>query len=122
MRYTYPIKSMLDEGIMVSGSSDCPLTYCNPLKGIWSAVTRKSENSDKIITPEERVSIDQAVRMYTINAAYVGFDEKRKGTIETGKLADFTVLSANPYEVGEDALNNISVEITIVGGRVVYEH
>ena len=120
MRYTYPIKSMLEEGIVVSGSSDCPLTYCNPLKGIWSAVTRQSENTGKTITTTECVSIDQAIRMYTVNAAYVGFDEGRKGTIEEGKLADFTVLSADPYKVGESELRNIRVEATIVGGRVVY--
>ncbi len=120
MRYTYPIKSMLDEGIIVSGSSDCPLTYCNPLKGIWSAVTRQSENTGKIITAGERVTIDQAIRMYTVNAAYVGFDEVRKGTIEEGKLADFTVLSADPYKVDESGMRSIAVEMTIVGGKVVY--
>jgi predicted amidohydrolase YtcJ len=120
MMYTYPIKSMLEEGIVVSGSSDCPLTYCNPLKGIWSAVTRQSENTGKTITAGERVTIDQAIRMYTVNAAYVGFDESRKGTIEEGKLADFTVLSADPYKVGEGGLRSIAVEMTIVGGRVVY--
>ncbi len=120
MKYTYPIKSMLEEGIVVSGSSDCPLTYCNPLKGIWSAVTRQSENTGKTITTSERVTIDQAIRMYTVNAAYVGFDEGRKGTIEEGKLADFTVLSGDPYKVGEDGLRKIYVETTIVGGKVVY--
>ena len=66
------------------------------------------------------MTIDQAIRMYTVNAAYVGFDERRKGTIEVGKLADFTVLSADPYKVGESEFRNIHVEATIVGGRVVY--
>jgi predicted amidohydrolase YtcJ len=121
MTYTYPIKSMLDEGIVVSGSSDCPLTYPNPLKGIWSAVTRSSEITGKAITPGERVTVDQAVRMYTINAAYVGFDEKIKGTIEEGKLADFTVLSGDPYAVGDEAIRDLRVEMTIVGGKPVYE-
>ncbi|OGD53493.1 hypothetical protein A3K81_03870, partial [Candidatus Bathyarchaeota archaeon RBG_13_60_20] len=119
MRYTYPIKSLLEEGIIVSGSSDCPLTYPNPLKGIWSATTRTSENTGEIITAGERVTIDQAIRMYTINAAMVSFDEKRKGTIERGKLADFTVLSADPYEVSPEEILNIRVEMTIVGGKVV---
>jgi hypothetical protein len=121
MAYTYPIKSMLDEGIIVSGSSDCPLTYCNPLKGIWSATTRTSENTGKAVTAAERVTIDQAIRMYTTNAAYVGFDEKRKGTIEEGKLADFTVLSGDPYTVGAEEIPKIKVEMTIIGGKVVYE-
>ncbi len=118
--YTYPIKSLLDEGVTVSGSSDCPLTYCNPLKGIWSAVTRRSENTGGIIGPDQRVSLDTAIKMYTVNAAYVGFDEGRKGTIEKGKLADFTVLPADPYEVGVEALRDMAVEMTIVGGKVVY--
>jgi predicted amidohydrolase YtcJ len=121
MAYTYPIKSMLDEGIIVSGSSDCPLTYCNPLKGIWSATTRTSENTGKPVTAEERVTVDQAIRMYTTNAAYVGFDEKRKGTIEEGKLADFTILSSSPYAVSAEEIRKIRVEMTIVGGKVVYE-
>jgi hypothetical protein len=121
MEYTYPIRSMLDEGIMVSGSSDCPLTYPNPLKGIWSATTRISENTGKIITAAQRVTIDQAVRMYTVNAAHVGFDEKRKGTIEEGKLADFTVLSGDPYAIGPERIRDIMVDMTIVGGVRVYE-
>ena len=121
MKYTYPIKSLLEEGIVVSGSSDCPLTYCNPLKGIWSATTRISENTGKIIAREERVTIDQAIRMYTINAAYVGFDDKQKGTIEEGKLADFTILSRDPYTVGAEAIRDISVEMTIINGKIVYD-
>jgi hypothetical protein len=112
---------MLDEGIVVSGSSDCPLTYPDPLKGIWSATTRASENTGKAITAGERVTVDQAIRMYTVNAAYVGFDEKRKGTIEEGKLADFTVLSGDPYVVGAERIRDIRVEMTIVGGVRVYE-
>jgi predicted amidohydrolase YtcJ len=84
-------------------------------------VTRSSEITGKAITPGERVTVDQAVRMYTINAAYVGFDEKIKGTIEEGKLADFTVLSGDPYAVGDEAIRDLRVEMTIVGGKPVYE-
>ena len=121
MAYTYPIKSMIDEGIVVSLSSDCPLTYPDPLHGIWSATTRASEINGKQITPQERVTLDQAIRMYTVSAAYVGFDEKRKGTIEEGKLADFTVLNGDPYAVGAEKIRDLKVEMTIVGGVRVYE-
>jgi hypothetical protein len=121
MEYTYPIRSMLEEGLMVAGSSDCPLTYPNPLKGIWSATTRSSEVTGKPITPNQCVTMDQAIRMYTANAAYIGFDEKRKGTIEEGKLADFTVLSGDPYAFSPDNVRDLKVEMTIVGGKVVYE-
>jgi len=65
--------------------------------------------------------MDQAIHMYTTNAAYIGFDEKRKGTIEEGKLADFTVLSGDPYAVGAEKVRDFRVEMTIVGGKVVYQ-
>jgi len=85
----------------------------NPLLGIQSVVTRQ-------FFPEERLSVDEALRLYTVNAAYASGDEILKGSIEEGKLADFTVLSDDPHKVPPTEIQNITVELTIVGGKVAY--
>ena len=116
----YPYRSLLEAGVVITGSSDCPLTYCSPLKGIQAAVTRISENTGSVISEEQRIGLEDAIRMYTINAAYASFEEDLKGTIEKGKLADLTVLSNDPWSVSEERIGDIEVEATIVGGRIAY--
>ena len=113
-RWLFPLKTLLKTGICVVGGSDCPMEPLSPLSGIQAAVTRE-------FFPEERITVDEALRMYTVNAAYASFEEKLKGSIETGKLADFTVLSKDPQAVPPNKIGNIAVEMTIVGGRVVYQ-
>jgi predicted amidohydrolase YtcJ len=83
------------------------------LLGIWAAVARKT-------FPEERLSIDGAIRMYTINAAFASFEETRKGSLEAGKLADLVVLSKDPHEIAPEKIRDIKVDMTIVDGEVVY--
>lgn len=112
-RWAYPFRSLMKRGILLAGSSDAPAEQLNPLLGIWAAVTRKS-------FPQERLSVEEALKLYTINAAYVSFEENAKGSIEIGKLADLTVLSDNPLEGQPDKIKDIKVEMTIVGGNVVY--
>ncbi len=112
-RWLYPIKTLLKEGIRVIGGSDCPMEPLSPLSGIQAAVTRQ-------FFPEERITIDDALRIYTVNAAYASFEENIKGSIEAGKLADITVLSRDPLTVPPNKIENIAVEMTIVGGKVVY--
>ena len=85
----------------------------NPLSGIQAAVTRK-------FFPEERITVDEALRIYTVNAAYSSCEENIKGSIEKGKLADITVISRDPLTVQPNEIEAIDVELTIVGGRVVY--
>jgi len=112
-RWVYPFKTLIQEGILIIGSSDCPIEPISPLFGIYAAVTRES-------FPEERITVDEALRIYTINAAYASFEEHIKGSIEAGKMADLVVLSHNPREVPPNKIKDIRVEMTIVGGRVVY--
>jgi predicted amidohydrolase YtcJ len=81
--------------------------------GIWAAVTRK-------LSPQERLSVTEALRAYTLGAAYSSFEENAKGSIEVGKYADLTVLSHDPLRVKPDNIKDIKVETTIVGGRIVY--
>jgi predicted amidohydrolase YtcJ len=112
-RWLYPLKTLLRKDIRVVGGSDCPMEPLSPLLGIQAAVTRE-------FVPEERITVDEALCMYTIDAAYSSGEENIKGTVETGKLADLTVLSNNPAKVPPNKIENIAVEMTTVGGKVVY--
>jgi predicted amidohydrolase YtcJ len=112
-RWLYPLKTLLKKGIRVVGGSDCPMEPLSPLLGIQAAVTRE-------FFPEERITVDEALRMYTVDAAYSSGEENIKGTVETDKLADLTVLSHNPAKAPPNEIENITVEMTIVGGKVVY--
>jgi predicted amidohydrolase YtcJ len=85
----------------------------NPLLGIQAAVARE-------FYPEEQITVEEALRMYTIDAAFSTSEENIKGSIEEGKLADFTVLSGDPRAVPHDKIDDVEVEMTIVGGKVVY--
>jgi predicted amidohydrolase YtcJ len=112
-KWLYPLKTLLKEGIRVVGGSDGPMEPLSPLMGIQAAVTRE-------IFPEEKVTVDEALRMYMADAAYSSGDENIKGTVETGKLADLTVLSHDPRKVSPSEIEGIMVELTIVGGKIVY--
>ncbi|UCC33932.1 MAG: amidohydrolase [Candidatus Bathyarchaeota archaeon] len=112
-RWTYPFKSLIQEGIRVAGGSDCPVEPVSPLLGIWAAVSRR-------MFPEENITVDEALRLYTIDAAAASFEEEIKGSIEIDKLADLVVLSHDPRVVPTDGVKEISVEMTFVGGNMVY--
>jgi predicted amidohydrolase YtcJ len=112
-KWLFPVKTLLREGVRVVGGSDCPMEPLNPLLGMQTAVTRE-------VFPEERITVDEALRMYTVDAAYSSNEENVKGSVETGKLADLAVLSRNPLSVAPSEIESISVEMTIVGGKVVF--
>jgi predicted amidohydrolase YtcJ len=112
-RWSYPFKTLLEKGVTVASGSDCPIEQISPLLGVWAAVTRK----DNV---EERLSVEEALKTYTLNAAYASFDEEKNGTIEVGKLADLTILSDDPTKIPTEKIRDVAVEMVIVGGRVVY--
>lgn len=112
-RWLYPLKTLMENGIRVIGGSDCPMEPLSPLMGIQAAVTRTA-------FPEEQVTVDEALSMYTVDAAYSSNEESIKGSIEAGKLADIAVLSDNPKNVSLEEIGSIKVEMTFVGGRRVY--
>jgi predicted amidohydrolase YtcJ len=112
-RWLFPIKTLLKEGVRVVSGSDCPMEPLSPLLGVQAAVTRE-------VFPEERVTVEEALRMYTTDAAYSSNEENMKGSVETGKLADLAVLSRDPFSVPPSEIASISVEMTIVSGKVVY--
>jgi len=113
-RWLYPLKTLINEGIWVAGGSDCPMEPLSPLQGIQAAVERE-------FFPEEQITVDEALRMYTVNAAYASFEEKIKGSIEEDKLADVTILSGDPRKTPPSKIGDINVDMTIVGGKVVYQ-
>ena len=118
-----PYRSLLDEGFMPPGNSDCMGTEpeaLNPWWSIWCVVARKTR-SGRSICPEEGLDVSEAIRLYTTYSAYAGFEEASKGSLEAGKLADLIVLSEDPFEIPVDALKDVQVETTVVGGRVVHE-
>jgi hypothetical protein len=102
---------------MAFGSDNLPI---GPMVGLYAAVTRKGE-SGKVYGPEEAVGIKEAITMYTRNGAFLTREEKLKGTLEPGKLADMIVLPDDPLSMPADKLLGLKVDMTIVGGRILYE-
>jgi len=112
VKRTHIFRSIINEEVLVSGGSDSPVTRMNPLGGIHALVNHPLE--------EQRIDISEAIEVFTINGAKIGFEEDIKGSIETGKYADLVVLSDDPYRIRRETIENIRVEITIVGGKIVY--
>ena len=104
----------------VGGGSDSPVTPFQPLLGIWSSVTRQTHGAG-VQGADWKIGAEQALRMYTLGSAYAAFEEDRKGSIMPGKLADMVVLDADPCQVEPEAIRDIRVVATLVGGKVVHE-
>ncbi|SHJ82614.1 hypothetical protein SAMN02745751_03466 [Dethiosulfatibacter aminovorans DSM 17477] len=105
-------------GVLVTGSSDVPCTNCDNAASVFAGIS-EIVNRDYWLKDEE-VSVYDALKMYTVNAAYSAFEEDVKGTIENGKFADFVILSENPMSIKKENIKDIEVEMTILGGKVVY--
>ena len=123
MRWSYSWHTMLKAGIPLAGGSDSPVEPPDPLFGIYAAVTRKDLDGRPkgAFYPNERVSVEEAVRMFTVGGAYAAFQEDQKGSLEPGKLADFVVLSDDPFRVSPEAIKDLEVLMTVVGGEVAYQ-
>jgi predicted amidohydrolase YtcJ len=119
---TYAFKSLFDSGATVSFGSDWFVAPPTPLEGIYAAVTRRTlddKNPDGWI-PQQKISVEQALKAYTFNAAYASFEEKVKGTLEQGKLADFVILEKDITKMQPSEIRNVKVMKTVVGGKEVY--
>jgi predicted amidohydrolase YtcJ len=117
LEHNNPLRSPMDHGIFVAISSD--ILPIGPFVGIYAAVTRKGM-SGRVFGADEAISVEEAVRGYTINSAYINFDEDIKGSIEPGKLADMIVLSADILSVDAERIMDIEIEQTYVGGELVF--
>jgi predicted amidohydrolase YtcJ len=120
---TYAFRSFLDNGVVLSFGSDWTVAPINPLLGIYAAVTRRTLDGKNPggWFPEQKISVAEAIECYTINNAYASFEENIKGSTTKGKLADFVVLSDDILMVKPEEIQNLQVEMTVLGGRVVYK-
>jgi predicted amidohydrolase YtcJ len=118
--HLYPFRTLLSQGIILAGSSDCPVVPPNPLIGMIAAVLRRS-STGRIVGGSEKTRMIDALRMYTQNAAYAQFEESARGSIAPGKLADLVVLNGDPLQLPQDELMSLQVKMTIVGGQIVWQ-
>lgn len=119
VRWMFAHRSFLDHGIRVAGASDHVPGPYEPLMAIQSMVTRKDYRG-RLWGENQKISVDEALRVCTLNGAFASFEEKSKGSIEEGKLADFAVLAKGPHEVEPDRIKDIQVVRTVIGGRTVH--
>ncbi|MDP7550225.1 MAG: amidohydrolase [Acidimicrobiales bacterium] len=114
-----PLASFAAHGIPHALHCDAPVTPIDPLFSLWTAVTRTTRDGE-VLGPAQRASVEAAVAGYTSSAAYLNMEERDKGTLEAGKLADLVVLGEDPFEVEPDAIRDIDVLATVVGGSVEF--
>ena len=117
----HPNRTAMEMGIAVAGNSDSGVSAAHPMLRIQSMVTRKTAEG-RVYGPEQKLSVEKAIYIWTMGSAYASFEENIKGSIEVGKLADFVVLSKDPAAVPPDAIKDIDVEQTYVGGKLAYLH
>ena len=116
----FALRSFLDAGVRVAPGSDYPPGPFEPMMALQSAVTR-TDMKGNVWGPQQRITVEEALRTQTLNGAYASFEEKIKGSIERGKLADLVVLGRDPLREDPSSLVTIPIERTMVGGRWVYE-
>lgn len=122
-KYTYPFKSFIDNGVILTFGSDWTVAPLNPLEGIYAAVTRSTldNKNPNGWFPEQKISVEDAVKCYTINNAYGSFEENLKGSIKEGKLADIVILSDDIFEIDPLKIKDVKVIMTIFNGKIIYD-
>ena len=123
IHFAYDFRSLLDSGAILAFGSDWPVAPMEPLMGIYAAVTRRTldnRNPDGWI-PEQKITVAQALHAYTVASAYAQFDEKIKGSLEPGKLADLVVLSRDIFHIDPVQIEDTHVDLTIFDGRIIYD-
>jgi len=128
LEYFQPYKTLFEEGVIVGGGSDHmqkigslrSINQYNPFLGMWITLTRQPRWTDQPLHPEQRITREQALRLYTINNAYLTFEENQKGSLEKGKLADFIILDRDILTCPLDEVKDIQVDATYLGGKLIY--
>jgi hypothetical protein len=123
LRGTYAFRSLLDSQAHLAFGSDWAVAPLDPILGIYAAVTRRTLDGKNPggWFPEQKISVEEALRAYTSGVAYAGFQENDVGTLRSGMLADLVLLDNDPFKVLPDRLDQIHVVTTVVAGRVVYQ-
>jgi predicted amidohydrolase YtcJ len=121
-RYSYAWRSFLDHGVSLAFGTDWPVAPLDPMLGLYAAVTRATLDGKKPggWIPEEKITLPEAIEAYTTGAAFAEFQEKEKGSITPGKLADMVIVGDNIFDLKPEAIRNVKVKTTIVDGKVVY--
>jgi predicted amidohydrolase YtcJ len=119
VRWLHPHRTMQEMGIIAGGNNDYAVTSYSPFVQIYEAVVRKT-SSGQVVSPEEAISVRDAIRLYTWNGAYLGKEEDIKGTIEPGKFADMVVIDRDIMTIPHEEIKDIKVLTTIVDGEIVY--
>jgi predicted amidohydrolase YtcJ len=124
IQYTYAFRSLLDGGVTLACGSDWPVAPLNPLTGIFAAVTRQTLDGKNPggWVPDQKITLEEAIKGYTLYAAYAEFAEDQKGSVEEGKLADLVVLDQNLFEIPPEKILEAKVRMTIFNGRIIYEN
>ena len=123
IRTTYAFRSLLDAGARLAFGSDWFVAPPTPLEGIYAAVTRRTidDRNPAGWVPEQKITVEEAVRAYTSSAAYASFDEARKGMLVAGRLADLVMLDRNIFEIAPEEVRGVKVLLTVVGGKRVVD-
>jgi predicted amidohydrolase YtcJ len=122
-KFTYAFKSFLNAGVLLACGSDWTVAPLDPISGIYAAVTRRTldgKNNDGWI-PDQKISLEEAIKGYTINGAYTEFSEGMKGTVQEGKFADLVVLSQNLFEISPEDILDTEVLVTVFNGEIIYK-
>lgn len=118
-RGAYVWRDLIDAGVIIGNGTDAPVEDVDPIASYYSSVSRMMSNGE-VLTPRQKMTRMEALRSYTINNAYAGFEEDIKGSLEVGKLADITVLDRDILTIPEEDIPNTAISYTIVGGEVMY--
>jgi predicted amidohydrolase YtcJ len=119
--YVFPLRMMLDAGLIVSNGADAPETEPDWRRGVEAAVCRVSKLTGEARNPEQAITVEEALRTYTINGAYLDHQDHVKGSIESGKVADFCIIGEDILAVEPETIPDIPILMTILNGDVVYD-
>jgi predicted amidohydrolase YtcJ len=128
LAYFHPYRTLFERGVRVGGGSDHmqkigslrSINPYNPFLGMWTTIVRQPRGADAPLHPEQNLTREQAIRLYTINNAFLTFEETKKGSLEPGKFADFVVLDRDILSCPVDEVKDIKAEATYLGGARVY--